>query len=460
MKIKEIKLKNYKFHHKLKFNIENNSLIYGENGTGKSSIYKALYSNFYYLKDNKIVTNQIDIREKFIHRDYSNENLEVNIDFNNEIFLNRKNNILDNSEILEKQTIYFADEKVLHKIVQNNFYEVIDSELVKHFLELNRLNKLYNKIPTLMSRKTEQEELIKARKEVDYQYKKLFNELIPIHEINRIINKEFCEDFEIEFDIKDSDIEFDNQKFIPPIISIRVKNIDDKGDFKNHFNEAKLKLIALSIYFALAKKYETDSELKLLVLDDFLTSLDMANRKLIIQYILDNFGEYQKIILTHNLQFSNLIIELLKMREEDIYWDMKNLFFRRINGSYETLIYDKETDYIKLSDEYLNENLLDEAGIYLRKEFERILDELRQKNEIGAKEKLGNIKSQLLELNSSDDINIKKMQEILKKTKFYQDTVLHSTAHYDSGTPIYRKELNGAKVLLEQLRKQLRVLKV
>ena len=101
---------------------------------------------------------------------------------------------------------------------------------------------------------------------------------------------------------------------------------NDKDDFKNHFNEAKLKLISIAIYFALAKKYETDSELKLLVLDDFLTSLDMANRKLIMQYILENFEEYQKIILTHNLQFSNLIIELLKMRDEEKEWDIKIYF--------------------------------------------------------------------------------------------------------------------------------------
>ena len=63
-------------------------------------------------------------------------------------------------------------------------------------------------------------------------------------------------------------------------------------------------------------------------------------------------------------------------------------------------------------------------------------------------------------MDSSNDINIKKMQEILKKTKFYRDSVLHSTAHDDGSTPIYRKELQGAKVLLEQLKKQLKILKV
>ena len=461
MKIKNITIKNYKFHHNLDFTIkQKNCLIYGENGTGKSSIYKALYSNFYFYKDNKIVTNQIDIKEKFIHRDFSNENLEVNIDLDGSV-LNRENNSLDNAQLLENQTMYLADEKVFHKIVQNDFYKVINSELVKHFPKLIELDSIYRtvKARVIRSNVNEQEQIVKERQEADRLFIEKFKELIPTDEVNKILDS-LDENFEIYFDIEKSDIRFDNRKFVEPKIAIKVKDIDDKGDFKNHFNEAKLKLISIAIYFALTKKYETDSKLKLLVLDDFLTSLDMANRKLIIQYILENFGEYQKIVLTHNIQFSNLIIELLKMRDEVNDWDIKNLFFRKVENSCETLIYDKETDYIKRAEKYMNENLLDEAGIYLRKEFERILDELRQKNEIGAKEKLGNIIDELLKLNDSQDVNIRKMQEILKKTKFYQGTVLHSTAHYDSNTPIYIKELKGAKVLLEQLRKYLRVLKV
>ena len=242
-------------------------------------------------------------------------------------------------------------------------------------------------------------------------------------------------------------------------VTTKVAESDGGSFLSSMFNEAKLKLISIAIYFALAKKYEIDSELKLLVLDDFLTSLDMSNRKLIVQYVLDNFEDYQKIILTHNIQFYNMIFDLLKMREEDNSWDIKNLFFRKLNGSYETLLYNKETDYIKKAKTYIDENLLDEAGIYLRKEFERVLDELRQKNEIGAKEKISNIISELLKLNDSNDINITKMQNTLKKTKFYRDNILHSTAHHDSGTPIYKKELNGTIVLLEQLKKQLMVLK-
>ena len=455
MKIKNIKLKNFKFHHYLEFNVCENCLIYGENGSGKSSIYKALYSNLYYFKDKKIISNQVDVADKFTHRDFRSEDLKVEIGFSNNTSLNRLNNRVENSELIKNQIIYLCDEKVFRKIVSIDFYSLVENELIKHFSKLDNLL-IYQKLEDKLRRVKEDRvprEILEERKELNSIFEKFFNELIPLDEINRIIKEELKEDFEIEFIIKESKIL--NKTFIRPQISIKVKNIDDKGDFKNHFNEAKLKLI----YFALAKRYETESKLKLLVLDDFLTSLDMANRKLIIQYILENFEEYQKIILTHNIQFYNLIIRLLKMRDEVKDWDIKNIFIRSVDNSFEALIYNKETNYIKEAENYLKENKLNEAGIYLRKEFERVVDELRQKNEVGAKEKMGNIIEQIVKLDSTTDINIKKMQKVLKQTKFYQESLLHSTAHNDIDRELYTKELNGAIVILKQLNKFLNVLR-
>jgi len=505
MKIKKIKLQNYKFHHSLEFNIRDNSLIYGENGTGKSSIYKALYSNLYFFKDNKIVTNQIDVREKFINRDFFTEDLEVNIYFNNGVLFSRTNNSVENSDIVENQTIYFTDEKVLHKIVQNNFYEVIDNELVKHFSELNYLNKLHNRIEALMWRTTEQEELIRERKKVDNEYKELFNKLIPINEINIIINQKFHEDFEIEFDIKDSDIQVDNQKIIFPQISIKVKNVKDNNDLKNHFNEAKLKLISIAIYFALAKKHETDSELKLLVLDDFLTSLDMANRKLIIQYILEEFEDYQKIILTHNIQFYNLIVRLLKIRDEEIKWDIKNIFLYEENNQEVATISNRNEDYLSKAENELNNYHLEVSGNFLRKEFERIVNEFEQLLELGRVEELDNVIKALQNLdfifpepsknlksistkfnniianNSTDDIakynqlkdEIEKMptklrfrnnelsflKETLLKTELYKNILMNASSHDDREKELYRKEFKNSIQLLKKLNQILATLK-
>ena len=219
MKIKKITLKNYKFHHNLSFDIsKKNCLIYGENGTGKSSIYKAFYSNFYFYKDTKIVNNQIDIKEKFGHRDFLTENLEVNVDLTNNL-LHRKNNSLNNSELLLSQTIYFADEKVFHKIVQNDFYEVINNELGKHFPLLLELDTIYRDVRTGVIRSTinEHEDLVRERKEADKIFQEEFTCKIPLDEINNIL-RTLNENFEIEFELINSDIKFDIKKFISPKI--------------------------------------------------------------------------------------------------------------------------------------------------------------------------------------------------------------------------------------------------
>ena len=494
MKIKKITLKNYKFHHNLSFDItQNNCLIYGENGTGKSSIYKALYSNFYYFKDNKI-----DIKEKFIHRDFSNENLEVNIDFNNN-YLNRENNSLANSEILENQTIYLADEKVFHKIIQNDFFQVIKNELGKHFFKLNELNMTYNDIEIEFREITinEIENIVLKRIEADKNLKLEFLELMA--DVNIILEK-FGEKFKIYFHLEESDIEFDTKKIIPPKIAIKVKDIDDKGDFKNHFNEAKLKLISIAIYFALAKKYETDSELKLLVLDDFLTSLDMSNRKLIMWYLLDNFGDYQKIILTHNLQFYNMLIKLLKIRDENSQWDIKNIFLHKEDRGEIAIIKEKEVDYLYRAKKEMINGEFHSSGNYLRKEFERIVHEFKQILEIGKTEKLQNIIDALksndvifsaephellnqinryipnllgiINSSMSDENKILKVKELLGKindlidnkrcdlsemkatlvkVEFYRNILFNPASHSDEEIEIYRKECLSSIKLLEEL---------
>jgi energy-coupling factor transporter ATP-binding protein EcfA2 len=500
MKIKKIKLKNYKFHHNLDFNINKNCLIYGENGSGKSSIYKALYSNFYYFKDKKIVSDRVDVSDKFLHRDFRSEDLKVDIDFDNEKSINRVNNTLENSELLHNQTIYLCDEKVLRKIVSMEFYSLVKDELVKHFFPLDNFL-IYQPLEDKLRRLTEERvprEILEMRVELNRKFQESFEEYIPVDEVNKIIKDNLREEFEIEFIIEDAKIL--NKKLTPPKISLKVKGVDDKNDFSNHFNEAKLKLISIAIYFALAKKYETDSELKLLVLDDFLTSLDMSNRKLIMWYLLDNFGDYQKIILTHNLQFYNMLIKLLKIRDENSQWDIKNIFLHKEDRGEIAIIKEKEVDYLYRAKKEMINGEFHSSGNYLRKEFERIVHEFKQILEIGKTEKLQNIIDALksndvifsaephellnqinryipnllgiINSSMSDENKILKVKELLGKindliddkrcdlsemkatlvkVEFYRNILFNPASHSDEEIEIYRKECLSSIKLLEEL---------
>lgn len=519
MKIKKIVIENFKFHHYLEFEISNNNcLIYGENGSGKSSIYEALYSNFYYYKNKNIANGIIKIRDTFLHRDFLSGNFKVNILFDNSENLNRTDENLTNDYILlepegnseiGKANVYFANEKVLRHITDDNFFNTIENELIIHFPKLSEIISCYEDVnKSLKLLKTDEqinEEIIKQRKEADNLCEIKLNELIPSPLINGILENYLLCDFKIEYSFKESNIDI-NKKFHSPLINFKIIDVDDRDDFKNHFNEAKLKLISIAVYFVLVKKYQTENELKLLVLDDFLTSLDMANRKKIARFIIEYFEEYQIIILTHNIQFHNLLKKLIN----STLWDTKILFTMKENDLIVAKVKDKNDNYIEEAKTFINTSNYDLAiaGNLLRKAFEGIINEFEQLLEIGKVETL----QKVLEALKNDDsyfydtphevletliqdfenmfqntqqpdsakirqiknkINAiknnkitfkiengtEKSYHLLKKTEFYKNILMNPSSHNDSEIEVYKEECENTILLLEELNKLLDKLK-
>lgn len=515
MLIKNIVLKNFKFHHDLEIKFENkNCLIYGENGSGKSSIYEALYSNFYYYKNKNIANNIFKIRDTFFHRDFPEEEVEVNIIFNNEISLNRKDDNLDNSDILlESQghniNVYFANEKVLRHITSDNFFNVINDELVNHFHKLSSFTSCYNEVKKSLSLLDINEpinpEIIKLREEADEVCNNKLHELISTDKINTILEHNLQCNFKIEYTFVNSYIDLD-KKFHKPFISFKIIDIDDRNDFKNHFNEAVFKLISIAVFFVLVKNDEAQNQLKLLVLDDFLTSLDMANRKKIARFIIDNFEMYQIIILTHNIQFNNLLKKLIDKTK----WDIKFLFTIKEDDSVVAKIKDKNDDLIEEAKIFIHTYNYDLAiaGNLLRKAFECIINEFEQLLELGKVETLQKVLEalknddsyfydtphEILETLIKDfenmfqntqqpaDAKIRQIQNkinaiknnkitfkiedgteksyhLLKRTEFYKNILMNPSSHNDSETEIYKEECENTIFLLEELNKLLEKLK-
>ena len=500
MKINNVTLKNFKVHHQLNFSFEEkNCLIYGENGSGKSSIYWALHSLFYYYKGIKE-----DIRNTYLHRKYKAESLAVDIKFNNNSKISRRDDdVSENIADIRNQNIYLIDEKELRKIINHDFYEVLQNTLQFHFPQLKLLF-IYREIErkcTNITSNSERKELIQQRINADNEFKTKITTLIPYSKINNIIQNHFNQSFEISFTIKDSSIDTDNI-FTPPKILIKIKDEEDNGDLLNHFNEGKLKLIGIAIYFALAKHHEIpESTFNLLILDDFMTSLDMANRKLVIQYILKEFESYQIIILTHNIQFFNLINKLLNLNNINEEWLKKKIFIRKKENIEESIIYNQSDDFITKAESALHDNDLDIAGNSLRKEFERLQNELKIILELGKVEKLSQIFESLLNSGENDYFEnshqfitkidnklekiqtklttpssehwynfvpseIKAIQDLisdkkigLSYTRFYQSILMHPLSHNDSDTEIFRSECERSLELVKDLKAEIEIIK-
>lgn len=127
-------------------------------------------------------------------------------------------------------------------------------------------------------------------------------------------------------------------------------------------NEAKLTQLALSVRFAASLVNLHESDLKFLVLDDLLVSLDMSNRMKVVEMLLsEEFANYQKIILTHEFGFFREFRRKLGAGHPD--W-----CFLRLEGNAATKIEARtEKTDLQKAEEYLHGYNLDEAALCLRK---------------------------------------------------------------------------------------------
>jgi energy-coupling factor transporter ATP-binding protein EcfA2 len=77
---------------------------------------------------------------------------------------------------------------------------------------------------------------------------------------------------------------------------------------QNYLNEARLSALALALYLGarLACTPQTTSHLKLLVLDDVLVGLDHSNRLPVLNVLMEHFSDWQIILLTHDRAWFDL----------------------------------------------------------------------------------------------------------------------------------------------------------
>jgi len=161
-----------------------------------------------------------------------------------------------------------------------------------------------------------------------------------------------------------------------PSIRMTVEQKMEDGSYKlinrphSFLNEARLTQIALSVRLsAMQHRVRTNDLFKFLVLDDMLISLDMSNRMTVVKIILDDpaFADFQLIILTHDRSFFNLI------KRKTISQDWKYFDFVRDDDPASTpQVRDAKTDLEKAK-KYFEDKDFDSCANSLRKEAEKLL---------------------------------------------------------------------------------------
>jgi energy-coupling factor transporter ATP-binding protein EcfA2 len=447
----KLELKNFKAHKNLEVEFNNkNFLLYGDNGAGKSSIYEALKVIFFDDEIKLQITKELrkEEYEEFIRTfwaEYNNTN--NNEEFNLKLYSN------SNSELVKDNYKLFM-------------FDIDDLYFDKYLNLKDLLSKVYFNI------------------NFDNSNDKIYK---LEDKVNTLLETFMENNIKIKIDIEDSyNIRLEDN----------TKNITSTKDIRRFFNEAKINLVVLSILFIIIEEYKSDESNinNILVLDDFITSLDVSNRTFIMKYIFDTFNDnFQIVLLTHNIYFYNLIMylinEIYKSKEK---WQFANLFEIGSNNKIYTNLSNKKK--LELNDLYLrieNNESLESIGNDIRQKFEILLYELSKVLLVGGVEESKNIIDNIINTNnfylykdgnklkdslylieeivkviqSSGTIetiknilekykidNLNEIKTILKDLKLYQKVHMHPLSHGQIiGSSFNIEEAKTSMLLLEKL---------
>lgn len=347
--MKKIEINNFKaFNAVLSLTLEapkKNLLLYGENGSGKSSIFEAIKLIFY---NDRLLKNIISTganeeqKESEIEDFYNNYKHKaiaspIDIKINNSDF--KSFNISDyHCYMLSNIDISHMSHKIEDGKIIN-----IDIINLKKILE----NRFFPEFNT---------------KDFYDRYKENI-----ITEVNRALKDEFIETLQIGLENEDSDI----------FLEDKSHDLRESNGLSTIFNEARLHLVVTLLLLSIILKLEEKNPVphKIIVLDDIVNSLDSGNRKFIMKYLLSKFSNFQKIIFTHNIGFNNIAEDIIRNKEDEkVKWLTMNLYLT--NRGPQLYDYNEIDDPNKIEEKFNNGALNpDTVGNIIRKRFEADLNE-------------------------------------------------------------------------------------
>jgi energy-coupling factor transporter ATP-binding protein EcfA2 len=451
-KIKSITLRNFKYFYgketeqtqnKIELD-KNNLLLYGENGSGKSSIYWALYTFLQSaIKESpsKIEkyfdpTDDQNLRNRFAQPD---DESGIIVEFTSpsggtikELKRNADRTFSINTHqdtFTEKVLIGsdFINYKFLSKIYDFrnsegiNLFEMFEREILM-FIDFEEA---YTEHDGTLSTKTYAGDwwkfICNAPEHLPFngkiisvgsdEYKRYKNTTIPkfvellkkflldiTQGANKYLVNEFKEDFILSFDTESITCDYnknvsqrakDGKLHFPKIpLKIFLTNPNlleaEKEVKKPHtfLNEARLTSIALAIRLSiLERRPKFPNSARILVLDDLLLSLDMSHRDKVLDILLsDSFINTYQILI---LTHDRAFYSLCKNRIQDRFetgWIFKEMYQHQTDTGIPCPFVPEQSNYLDLAKKYLKEFDYPASANYLRKETERVFKYLLPKN--------------------------------------------------------------------------------
>ena len=206
---------------------------------------------------------------------------------------------------------------------------------------------------------------------------------LVLDEVNRMLEYDFKESIRVE--------RVETTEYIVGVKGIQDEFITENIDKKvNEANQNLIKILIFINYLKLLPQLQ-DNAKYFIVLDDVMSSLDLANRIILARIIISLGKEHQLLVMTHNVGFYNLIKHLSGTYNTSNDWNYVSLY----------KFDDNHTIYSIKDDTSVDNLLKDYNGIILptdlqavnamRKKFENLLHEFAKILVIGIQEETSDL---------------------------------------------------------------------
>lgn len=257
-----------------------------------------------------------------------------------------------------------------------------------------------------------------------------------------------------------------NKSIIKPIISLSI--IQDGNPINKphvYFNEAKLTAIALSIRLALLN-LDSPAEGSFLALDDMLISLDMSNRAKVVDFLLKISDKYKIYLFTHDRVFFEHFKERIyfanrsKGVAKEDGWLFKELY-KDDTSTNNPKEFNSESDIARARKHY-EEFDYPAAANYLRKAVEAMINEvfppkLSKQNDGAKHERLRNVLEISFDFFSKiQGFDLTDLSRLIANLNL----LMNPLSHKSTETNVYKIELKEIFAILERLSLQIQELSI
>lgn len=468
MRITKIEIKNFKAFYGTPYRIDlhkagKNLLVYGENGSGKSSLYFALKlflesgddSSQRFENDQNIFIAdagyiKLCLRADRWSKQETYEWSESVRETDDELIIeaSKAKGFLDYKSLLDTHYLHRESNTVnvfnllVENLLANTVSTVTNRSLIGDWAA----------IQPPYPRRNATGKIADLEKQTDAFNTELTNRLAELQPIASEILGKFGHDVSLNFNFPGVQYNRDNKTLDNQEILLTVELFDKNIPEHHRFlNEARLSAIAIAIYFS-SILIQPQSRLKILALDDVLIGLDTSNRLPVFDILTEYFPDYQIFLTTYDKAW----YEIAKQRTSNNgQWKYAE-FYTSKTDEYEMPVYAEDKAYLEKAKDYFDDNDYKASVIYLRTAFEAAMKRFCEKKKLPVRfcQKPKDLTSDdfwipIKKGNPSDGTPFLE-QTLINDIELYRSIILNPLSHANTVT-VVKKEISDAIDAVETL---------